>query len=49
MKYSNDFHDRFIVIDKKDIYHCGASLKDAGKKTFAINKIHDKEFLKKVL
>ena len=33
---SNKFHDRFIVIDDKKLYHCGASLKDLGKKCFAI-------------
>ena len=32
-------HDRFIVIDKKDVYHLGASLKDLGKKWFAFTKI----------
>lgn len=28
-------HDRFLIIDKKDVYHIGASLKDLGKKCFA--------------
>ena len=32
-------HDRFLIIDKKTIYHIGASLKDAGKKWFAFSKI----------
>ncbi len=32
-------HDRFIVIDGKDLYHFGASLKDAGKKWFAFSKM----------
>ena len=31
-------HDRFLIIDKKDIYHIGASLKDLGKKWFAFSK-----------
>ena len=39
--YNKSFHDRFFIIDKKDIYHCGASVKDLGNKTFAINKIID--------
>ena len=34
----NDAHDRFIIIDEKDIYHFGASLKDLGKKWFAFSK-----------
>ncbi len=29
--YTNKFHDRFIVIDSKNLYHIGASLKDLGK------------------
>ena len=40
IKYSNIFHDRFIIIDNT-LYHCGASLKDLGKKCFAINRIED--------
>ena len=31
-------HDRFIIIDNKEIYHFGASLKDLGKKWFAFSK-----------
>ena len=31
-------HDRFLIIDNKDIYHIGASLKDLGKKWFAFSK-----------
>ena len=40
--YSNDFHDRYIILDQKEIYHCGASLNYAGNKTFSINKLEDK-------
>ena len=43
---TNYFHDRFILIDGTDLYHCGASLKDLGKKCFAINKIEDSKFIK---
>jgi len=32
-------HDRFLIIDDEDIYHIGASLKDLGKKWFAISKM----------
>lgn len=46
--YTNKFHDRFIVIDNKELYHCGASLKDLGKKCFAINKMNDVNFIKNV-
>jgi len=33
-------HDRFLIIDQKDVYHIGASLKDLGKKWFAFAKIN---------
>lgn len=42
-------HDRFIMIDNKELYHCGASLKDLGKKCFAINKIIDTGILDKLV
>ena len=45
---TNKFHDRFIVIDDKELYHCGASLKDLGKKCFAISKIEDNQFIDKI-
>jgi len=48
IKYSNIFHDRFIIIDNA-LYHVGASFKDLGKKCFAINKIEDKEYLNKII
>jgi len=42
------FHDRFIVIDNKELYHCGASLKDLGKKCFGINKIQGIDFIENI-
>jgi len=33
-------HDRFLIIDNKELYHIGASLKDLGKKWFAFSKIN---------
>ena len=33
-----DTHDRFLIIDEKEIYHIGASLKDLGKKWFAFSR-----------
>ena len=38
-------HDRFLIIDNKEIYHFGASIKDLGKKWFAFSKMN-KESLK---
>ena len=43
------FHDRFILIDEKILYHSGASFKDLGKKCFAINRIEDEEYTKLLL
>ena len=42
---TDKFHDRFIVIDNKELYHCGASLKDLGKKCFGINRIDDVDYI----
>ncbi len=47
--YNDKFHDRFVIIDKKLLYHSGASFKDLGNKCFAINKIEDNEYLKNIL
>lgn len=38
IKKFNSSHDRFLIIDYKDVYHFGASLKDLGKKWFAFSK-----------
>jgi len=46
---TNKFHDRFIVIDNKEMYHLGASIKDLGKKCFAINKISDMNIIEKII
>jgi hypothetical protein len=35
----NKSHDRFVIIDEKEVYHLGASLKDLGKKWFAFSKM----------
>ncbi|MBQ8192711.1 MAG: hypothetical protein IJZ46_01385 [Bacilli bacterium] len=43
------FHDRFIIIDKNILYHCGSSFKDLGKKCFNINKIEDSLIIDKIL
>ena len=43
------FHDRFIVIDNKILYHSGASFKDLGKKCFAMTKIDDTKIIKDLL
>ena len=40
-------HDRFLILDRKEVYHIGASLKDLGKKWFAFSKLN--EFLPTIL
>ncbi len=47
--YSDKFHDRFIILDKKVLYHSGASYKDLGNKCFEITKMEDKEYLKTII
>ena len=39
---NDSYHDRFIIIDRKIVFHSGASFKDLGKKCFAINEIDNK-------
>ena len=46
---NNNFHDRFIIIDRKELYHCGASFKDLGVKCFVINRIDDENVLNTLL
>ncbi|MBO6264432.1 MAG: hypothetical protein J6M57_00265 [Acidaminococcaceae bacterium] len=41
VKHTNIFHDRFLILDGKTVYHIGASLKDAGKKCFAVSEMID--------
>ncbi|PJA52051.1 MAG: DNA-binding protein [Candidatus Marinimicrobia bacterium CG_4_9_14_3_um_filter_48_9] len=39
LKTVKKFHDRYLIIDRKTVYHFGASLKDLGKKTFSFTKL----------
>ena len=39
---NDSYHDRFIIIDRKMVFHSGASFKDLGNKCFAINEIENK-------
>ena len=49
VKFSNKYHDRFIIIDNKILYHCGASFKDLGKKCFCTSKIENDTILESLL
>ncbi len=41
----NNFHDRYFIIDRKEIYHMGTSINSIGKKIFSIVKLED-DFVK---
>ena len=49
LKINNNIHDRFVIIDRKVLYHCGTSFKDLGKKLFVISKIESKVILNDLL
>ncbi len=48
IRTTRDFHDRFIVIDGAEVYHVGASLKDAGTRAFMINRLQDSAIVESV-
>ena len=43
--FNDDFHDRYFIIDKKILYHCGTSLNRIGCRTFSINLISDNKLI----
>ena len=49
IKFTDEFHDRFLILDNKSLYHIGASIKDAGKKAFEISLNEDEKLLKSLL
>ena len=49
IKYTDEFHDRFLILDNKELYHIGASIKDAGKKAFEISLNEDRILLDAIL
>ncbi|MBQ7250256.1 MAG: virulence RhuM family protein [Bacilli bacterium] len=49
VKDDDSFHDRFILIDNRDLYHLGASLNCAGKKTFAITRLNDEQLVAAII
>lgn len=46
---TTEFHDRFLILDGNIGYHIGASIKDAGKKCFGINRIEDEVVIKELI
>lgn len=49
IRFTNEFHDRFRILDEKELYHIGASIKDAGKKAFEISINEDEKLLDAIL
>lgn len=39
VRYTESFHDRFLIVDDRELYLIGASLKDLGKKCFGFTKM----------
>ena len=48
-KKCEKIHDRFIILDRYIMYSCGSSLKDVGKKCFAIHEWRDRKYTKDIL
>lgn len=46
---TSKFHDRFLILDDKEAYHIGASIKDAGLKCFGITHIQDPEIVAELI
>ena len=49
IRTTDEFHDRFLILDNRVLYHIGASIKDAGKKAFEISLNEDEGILKGIL
>ena len=47
--HTRAFHDRFLILDREAVYHVGASLKDAGKRCFAVAQLHDEGIISSLL
>ena len=49
VRMTDEFHDRFLILDRRQMYHIGASIKDAGKKAFEISPNEDPKVLECIL
>ena len=45
VKFNNTFYDRYFILDKNIVYHCGASINRIGYKTFSITLINDESII----
>lgn len=48
VRVSEEFHDRFIIIDDAEYYHFGASIKDLGRRSFMFSRIKEPEIIDKL-
>ena len=46
---NDSYHDRFIIVDRKRVFHCGASFKDLGKKCFGIHEIENNKEIEELM
>ena len=46
---NDSYHDRFIIIDRKIVFHSGASFKDLGRKCFGIHEIENYVEIEKLI
>ncbi|MBR0521078.1 MAG: virulence RhuM family protein [Spirochaetales bacterium] len=49
VRITDEFHDRFLILDRRRMYHIGASVKDAGSRTFEISENSDRRYLDMIL
>lgn len=49
VRHTASFHDRFLILDGADGYLVGASLKDAGKKSFAVARLEDSSIVESII
>lgn len=49
LKRISKVHDRYMIIDSKEFYNIGASLKDLGKKCFSFNLMQDNKLIEELL
>lgn len=49
LNYTDVFHDRFLILDKETAYSIGSSVKDAGKRCFAVTQINEEWMVKMIL
>lgn len=49
VRQSEHFHDRFIIIDEKEVWHLGTSINSIGKKAFQINRLATENEINKIL